>query len=135
MKIDSGIIKMLIVVFAVTIIAALILRHVMEKKGLYDSSPKVETAVEETSGEMVDDEETKEADNESKTVSVGNGYEKISADKAVSENTCVQVEKILTEVVDDGKGNQKLKYTSYYMSDVNLTALSGFARPLSPARF
>ena len=34
MKIDSGIIKMLIVVFAITIIAALILRHVMEKKGL-----------------------------------------------------------------------------------------------------
>ena len=33
MKIDSGIIKMLIVVFAITIIAALILRHVMEKKG------------------------------------------------------------------------------------------------------
>ena len=68
MKIDSGIIKMLIVVFAVTIIAALILRHVMEKKGLYEP---VETSVEETSEEMVDDEETKEADNESKTVSVG----------------------------------------------------------------
>ena len=48
MKIDSGIIKMLIVVFAVTIIAALILRHVMEKKGLYESSQKVETSVEET---------------------------------------------------------------------------------------
>lgn len=124
MKIDSGIIKMLIVVLAVTIIAALILRHVMEKKGLYESSQKVETSVEETSEETVDDEETKEDDNESKAVSAGNGYEKISADKAVSENTCVQVEKILTEVVDDGKGNQELKYTSYYMSDVNLTALS-----------
>ena len=94
MKIDSGIIKMLVVVFAVTIIAALILRHVMEKKGLYEPSQKVEISVEETSEETVDDEETKEADNESKTVSVGNGYEKISADKAVSENTCVQVEKI-----------------------------------------
>jgi len=124
MKIDSGIIKMLIVVFAITILVALILRHAMVKKGFYDSTPEVETSVEETPEEMVDDEETKKVDNESQVVSAGNGYEKISADKAVSENTCVQVEKILTEVADDGKGSQELKYTSYYMSDVNLSALT-----------
>ena len=124
MKIDSGIIKMLIVVFVITILVALILRHVMEKKGFYDSTPEVETSVEETAEEMLVDETTNEFENETKVVSAGNGYEKISADKAVSENTCVQVEKILTEVADDGKGSQELKYTSYYMSDVNLSALT-----------
>ena len=120
MKFDSGIVKMLIVVFALTIIVALILRHVMEKKGLYDSVPQKEQVTSEV---IVDEEET-EPVTEKPVTSAGNGYDKTSSDKAVSENTCVQVEKICTEMVDDGKGGQELKYTSYYLTDVNLTKLS-----------
>ena len=120
MKLDSGIVKMLIVVFAITIIVALILRHVMEKKGLYDPVPQKEQVTSEV---IVDEEET-EPVMEKPVVSAGNGYDKTSSDKAVSENTCVQVEKICTEMVDDGKGGQELKYTSYYLTDVNLTKLS-----------
>lgn len=120
MKLDSGIVKMLIVVFAITIIVALILRHVMEKKGLYDPAPQKEQVTSEV---IVDEEET-EPVMEKPVVSAGNGYDKTSSDKAVSESTCVQVEKICTEMADDGKGGQELKYTSYYLTDVNLTKLS-----------
>lgn len=120
MKLDSGTIKMLIVVFALMIIVALILRHVMEKEGLYDPAPKTETSVKETVEETIEEEVVPEKP----VISAGNGYDKPSADRAVSQNTCVQVEKILTEVTDDGKGSQELKYTSYYMSDVNFTMLT-----------
>ena len=120
MKLDSGIVKMLIVVFAITIIVALILRHVMEKKGLYDPVPPKELVTSEV---IVDEKET-EAVTEKSVISAGNGYDKTSSDKAVSENTCVQVEKICTEMTDDGKGGQELRYTSYYLTDVNLAKLS-----------
>ena len=83
MKLDSGIVKMLIVVFAITIIVALILRHVMEKKGLYDPVPQKEQVTSEV---IVDEEET-EPVMEKPVVSAGNGYDKTSSDKADTETS------------------------------------------------
>lgn len=120
MKLDAGTIKTIAVVFVITIIVALIARHIMEKKGVYDTPSKTDPVMQEAIEETVSEETV----TEKSVISAGNGFDSVTSDKAISENTCVQVEKIFTEVVDDGKGSQELKYTSYYLTDVDLTRLS-----------
>lgn len=120
MKLDSGTIKTIAVVVVITIIVALIARHIMEKKGVYDTPSKTDFTMQE----VVEDIASEETVTEKPVIGAGNGFDSVTADKTISENTCVQVEKIFTEVVDDGKGSQELKYTSYYLADVDLTRLS-----------
>lgn len=120
MKLDAGTIKTIAVVIVITIIVAFIARYIMEKKGFYDTPSKTDPVVQEAIEENVSEETV----TEKPVISAGNGFDSVTSDKAISENTCVQVEKIFTEVVDDGKGSQELKYTSYYLADLDLTRLS-----------
>ena len=120
MKLDAGTIKTIAVVIVITIIVAFVARYIMEKKGFYDTPSKTDPVVQEAIEETVSEETV----TEKPVITAGNGFDSVTSDKAISENTCVQVEKIFTEVVDDGKGSQELKYTSYYLADVDLTRLS-----------
>ncbi len=123
MKTDSGFIKILAVVLAVTVIAALIIRYAMEKNGMYDEAPMPQKTEEvHTEEEMTkDDEVAEETEEEVKELPLpGNGYDKSASDKAVNSYDCVQIEKIYTVITDDGKGAQEMDYSKYYMSEVNL---------------
>lgn len=112
MKIEPDIVRAIVICSTITIITALILRHLMEKDE--KDRLKEEAGMSAYIGSEADSAETVPA------AIAGNGYDKAESDKAVSSNTCVQIEKILSEWADDGSAAPVLKYTSYYLSDVDL---------------
>ncbi len=120
MKLDSGIVKTIAIVLVITIIVALILRHVMEKNGFYDTDSSAQKTDDSKVSEEMIDTTTPEVEEEAALPAPGNGYDKVTSDKTVSSYDCVQIEKIYTVITDDGLGNQEMDYTRYYLSDVNL---------------
>ncbi len=124
MKLDFRIVKTIVMMVVILAVAALILGSVIVKKHQESLISEPETSTEETKEEPTEEGVTEEKERTNQSINAGNGFDKISAKKYLNENTFVQVEKICTEMTEDKNRNQELKYTCYYLSNVNLKEVS-----------
>ncbi len=120
----KDILKLIIIIFTVTVISALIVRYIVEKKGFYDETPEIRESEEAGVSVEISGDDIEEINKEAHIPLPGSGYDKEAAAKALRAYDSVQAEKICTVITDDGKGNQDMDYTRYYVSDVNLKKLS-----------
>ncbi len=114
MEIDHGFYRVLAVVIIIVTIVAVIVRV---KTGKRDEVPKADVS------ERVEINAPGPDYEEEPVTTAGEGMDKITSEKAISENGFVQVEKIMTEIADDGKDSQ-ITYSGYYISSVDLSRLS-----------
>ena len=96
----------------IVVLVALAIRHFFGKK-VTDPVPSTDTLVEESTettetGELYEEEEGEE---EVIVIPPGNGFEKSDAAKFMDSKDSVQMEKLITQIVDDGEGNQVVSYT------------------------
>ena len=125
-KDNKGILKVVAIVIALVIVVALMLKYFMGRankpvdetdsltqEAVTEDEPVVEDEVEEV-------ETTEEKEDEKFMIPAGNGFDKALADKAMNAKEFVQIEKLFTEIVDDGEGNTKTSYSEYYASEVSL---------------
>ena len=111
----------------IVVLVALAIRHFFGKK-VTDPVPSTDTLVEESAettetGELYEEEEG-EAEVEVIVTPPGNGFEKSDAAKFMDSKDSVQMEKLITQIIDDGEGNQEVSYSSYYTAELDFKALS-----------
>ena len=124
MKFDLGVFKFVAIGIAIIIVIAVVLRmiHVKTRETVF---PEAETeSTEEEVSEEVYEDPVEEVAKEIITLIPGNGFEEGAVERYVNSKSCVQIEKIFTEIVEDSEGNRKTTYTKYYAGEVDFSKMT-----------